>query len=164
MLFEQQEREWILWQRGKFVVLKSENENTGAHPCSSRTHQVICLRECDLYCYKSDLETDPFGEKASIWSFNYFFYNKKMKRILYFSCRAVSKKSLDEEVSVCTWHPRTGPSRCLQELGKIAHRARCCGPAVAYSQVHTQHCAWLGVFSCMFTHADTHVCERDLDE
>ncbi|MEW5301393.1 MAG: hypothetical protein WDW36_004254 [Sanguina aurantia] len=61
--------------------------------------EVICLRECDLYCYKSDLETDPFGEKASIWSFNYFFYNKKMKRILYFSCRAVSKKSLDEETT-----------------------------------------------------------------
>lgn len=36
------------------------------------------------------------GEKASIWSFNYFFYNKKLKRILYFSCRAISKTSADE--------------------------------------------------------------------
>ncbi len=25
--------------------------------------QAICLKECDVYCYKSDLETDPFGEQ-----------------------------------------------------------------------------------------------------
>lgn len=36
------------------------------HPCS-----VPLLRS-----YKSDMETDPFGEKGSVWSFNYFFYNK----------------------------------------------------------------------------------------
>lgn len=36
------------------------------------------------------------GEQASIWSFNYFFYNRKMKRILYFSCRAISKAAADE--------------------------------------------------------------------
>lgn len=38
------------------------------------------------------------GEHASVWSFNYFFYNKKMKRILYLSCRAMSKSSAEEEV------------------------------------------------------------------
>lgn len=31
-----------------------------------------------------------------MWAFNYFFYNKKMKRILYLSCRAVSKAADDE--------------------------------------------------------------------
>ena len=25
------------------------------------------------------MESDPFGEKGSVWSFNYFFYNKKLK-------------------------------------------------------------------------------------
>ena len=40
--------------------------------------------DCTLRSYKSDLESDPFGEKGSVWSFNYFFYNKKLKRILYF--------------------------------------------------------------------------------
>lgn len=34
--------------------------------------------------YKSNLENDPFGEKGSVWSFNYFFYNKRLKRIVYF--------------------------------------------------------------------------------
>jgi hypothetical protein len=37
-------------------------------------------------------------EKVAIWSFNYFFYNKKLKRILYFSCRALSKAAADQEV------------------------------------------------------------------
>ena len=54
-----------------------------------------------LHCsYKSDLESDPFGEKGSVWSFNYFFYNKKLKRILYFSCRGLSKTAV--ELSVTT--------------------------------------------------------------
>lgn len=35
------------------------------------------MRTIRLPCsYKSDMETDPFGEKGSVWSFNYFFYNK----------------------------------------------------------------------------------------
>lgn len=33
----------------------------------------------------------PVGEKGAVWSFNYFFHNKKLKRILYFSCRGRSK-------------------------------------------------------------------------
>lgn len=30
-----------------------------------------------------------------MWAFNYFFYNKSLKRILYFSCRGSSKTALD---------------------------------------------------------------------
>jgi hypothetical protein len=41
------------------------------------------------------------GEKATVWSFNFFFYNKKMKRMMYLSCRAVSKLSADKEVRAC---------------------------------------------------------------
>lgn len=63
----------------------------------SSIDEAIDMKDCDVYSYKSDLETDPFGEVASIWSFNYFFYNKKMKRILYFSCKAVSKTAAEEE-------------------------------------------------------------------
>jgi hypothetical protein len=46
------------------------------------------------------MESDPFGEKGSVWSFNYFFYNRKAKRILYFSCRGLSKTAV--ELSVTT--------------------------------------------------------------
>ena len=41
-----------------------------------------------VFSYNPDLDSDPYGEEGSLWSFNYFFYNKKMKRILFFTCRA----------------------------------------------------------------------------
>lgn len=37
------------------------------------------------------------GEVATVWAFNYFFYNKKMKRILYIGVKAVSKTAAEEE-------------------------------------------------------------------
>jgi len=47
--------------------------------------------KCDIYSYIPDLASDPFSEDGTTWSFNYFFYNRAMKRIIYFTCRAVSK-------------------------------------------------------------------------
>eukprot|EP00245_Coleochaete_scutata_P004487 TRINITY_DN17178_c0_g1_i1.p1 TRINITY_DN17178_c0_g1~~TRINITY_DN17178_c0_g1_i1.p1 ORF type:complete len:226 (-),score=60.59 TRINITY_DN17178_c0_g1_i1:695-1372(-) len=61
--------------------------------------EVIELVDCDIYSYKAEVDGDPFGEKGSIWSFNYFLYNKKLKRILYFSCRYLRKSALDESSS-----------------------------------------------------------------
>ncbi|PNW79716.1 hypothetical protein CHLRE_08g364250v5 [Chlamydomonas reinhardtii] len=72
----------------------------------SSVDEAIFLKECDVYSYKSDLETDPFGDEASIWSFHYFFYNKKMKRILYFGCRAVSKQAADEATDTSSKYDR----------------------------------------------------------
>lgn len=43
-----------------------------------------------LSSYNPDLDSDPFGEDGSLWSFNYFFYNKRLKRIVFFSCRSIS--------------------------------------------------------------------------
>jgi len=53
-------------------------------------NEEIDLMECDIYSYNPDLTSDPFGEDGSIWSFNYFFFNKKLKRIVLFTCRALS--------------------------------------------------------------------------
>lgn len=61
--------------------------------------EAITLADCDIYSYKSDGEDDPFGEAGNIWSFNYFLYNRKQKRVLYFSCRGVSKTAASEESS-----------------------------------------------------------------
>jgi hypothetical protein len=61
----------------------------------SAIDEAISLKECDVYSYQSDHENDPFGEKGSVWSFNYFFYNKKQKRILYFSCRGLAKSAVE---------------------------------------------------------------------
>ncbi|CAO1353868.1 unnamed protein product [Diamesa hyperborea] len=54
----------------------------------------INLNDCDIYSYNPDLNgSDPFGEPGCLWSFNYFFYNKKLKRIVFFTCRAVNPDS-----------------------------------------------------------------------
>ncbi|XP_043946239.1 repressor of RNA polymerase III transcription MAF1 homolog [Protopterus annectens] len=50
----------------------------------------ICLSECDIYSYNPDLDSDPYGEEGNLWSFNYFFYNTRLKRIVFFTCRSVS--------------------------------------------------------------------------
>lgn len=51
---------------------------------------AITLQDCVIYSYNPDLTSDPYGEEGCIWSFNYFFYNKKLKRIVFFTCRASS--------------------------------------------------------------------------
>lgn len=57
--------------------------------------EEISLTDCEVYSYNPDLSSDPFGEEGYIWSFNYFFYNKKVKRIVFFSCRAASSMGVD---------------------------------------------------------------------
>jgi hypothetical protein len=48
----------------------------------------MSLKDCTVYCW-APLE-DPFdGEEASIWSLNYFFFNKEMKRVAYIYVRGV---------------------------------------------------------------------------
>jgi len=61
-------------------------------------NEVIELEESDVYSYNSDLEGDPFGEEGSIWSFNYFFYNRKAKRVVYFSCRCFANSMVPETI------------------------------------------------------------------
>jgi len=50
----------------------------------------ISLQECEIYSYNPDMETDPFGEEGCLWSFNYLFYNKELKRIVFFKCHGSS--------------------------------------------------------------------------
>lgn len=58
--------------------------------------EAVQLGECDVFSYVPDLESDPFSE-GILWSFNYFFFNKALKRIVYFTCVARRK---EEEVIV----------------------------------------------------------------
>ncbi|KAK3024109.1 hypothetical protein RJ639_043568 [Escallonia herrerae] len=50
--------------------------------------EVVKLSECEIYCYNPDSDADPFLERGAIWSFNFFFYNRKLKRVVsfHFSC------------------------------------------------------------------------------
>lgn len=49
----------------------------------------MTLKQCSIYCYAP--EEDPYdGEEGSIWSFNYFFFNKAKKRVCYLYLRGLS--------------------------------------------------------------------------
>jgi len=61
--------------------------------------EVMDIVDCEVYSYKPDVDGGPFMDKNSIWAFNYFFYNKNLRRVLYFSCRCVSRQGLDESSS-----------------------------------------------------------------
>lgn len=53
--------------------------------------QACDLADCDVYSYRKDnnADVDPFSERSAIWSFTYFFYNRRLKRIVFFSCRSL---------------------------------------------------------------------------
>ncbi|KFO76993.1 Repressor of RNA polymerase III transcription MAF1 [Cuculus canorus] len=55
----------------------------------SRSHPDVPHTSTCRSSYNPDLDSDPFGEDGSLWSFNYFFYNKRLKRIVFFTCRSI---------------------------------------------------------------------------
>lgn len=65
------------------------------HSCCSL--QACDLVDCDVYSYRKDgsSDVDPFSERSAIWSFTYFFYNRRLKRIVFFSCRSLSTSAVE---------------------------------------------------------------------
>uniref|UniRef100_A0A804LPD9 Transcription regulator n=1 Tax=Zea mays TaxID=4577 RepID=A0A804LPD9_MAIZE len=63
---------------------------------------VIKIKECDIYSYNPDSDADPVLEKGAIWSFNYYFYNRKLKRVVSFRCYCTSKLSGDDLTGVAS--------------------------------------------------------------
>ena len=55
-------------------------------------NSAIELQDVDVYSYAAINDGDPFDGDGSLWNFNYFFYNKKLKRILFFSCASKIKR------------------------------------------------------------------------
>eukprot|EP01126_Amoeba_proteus_P045438 TRINITY_DN5088_c0_g1_i6.p1 TRINITY_DN5088_c0_g1~~TRINITY_DN5088_c0_g1_i6.p1 ORF type:complete len:221 (-),score=37.91 TRINITY_DN5088_c0_g1_i6:72-734(-) len=57
--------------------------------------QEIDIKECTIYSFTPDSACNPFEEEGYVWSFNYFFYNKKgLKRIILFTCGAQLKNKI----------------------------------------------------------------------
>ena len=52
--------------------------------------ESVELKNCEVYSYVPE-EDGPFGEESSLWTLNYFFYNKALKRLVFFICSARSK-------------------------------------------------------------------------
>ncbi|KAH7667421.1 Repressor of RNA polymerase III transcription Maf1 protein [Dioscorea alata] len=63
---------------------------------SKAIDEVVKLGECEIYSYNPDSEEDPYFEKGAIWSFNFFFYNRKLKRMVSFRCSCVSNVVTDD--------------------------------------------------------------------
>ncbi|XP_010556100.1 PREDICTED: repressor of RNA polymerase III transcription MAF1 homolog [Tarenaya hassleriana] len=52
--------------------------------------EVVKLAECEIYVYNPDPDANPFLEKGAIWSFSFFFYNRKQKRVVSFRFCCIS--------------------------------------------------------------------------
>jgi len=66
------------------------------HQLWATIDEEIDLKSCETFSYNPDLSGgDPFSEDGCLWSFNYFFYNQKMKRVLFFTSRAMSGLAVD---------------------------------------------------------------------
>nr|CAD2184285.1 unnamed protein product [Meloidogyne enterolobii] len=54
----------------------------------------IKIDECCIYSYIPQYCGDPFTEDGCIWSFNFFFFNKTLKRFLFFASRALCNERI----------------------------------------------------------------------
>ncbi|CAK9141301.1 unnamed protein product [Ilex paraguariensis] len=72
-------------------MFEASKEWAEANECSSlldtlykALDEVVKLAECDIYSYNPDSDADPFLERGAIWSYHFFFYNRKLKRVVSF--------------------------------------------------------------------------------
>eukprot|EP01025_Chloroclados_australasicus_P037203 TRINITY_DN378_c0_g2_i2.p2 TRINITY_DN378_c0_g2~~TRINITY_DN378_c0_g2_i2.p2 ORF type:complete len:227 (-),score=29.09 TRINITY_DN378_c0_g2_i2:323-1003(-) len=100
----------MLLEVGK-VWEESNHEESFLDKLWATIDQAVCLKKCDVYSYRTDKGRDLLGD-SSLWFFSFFFYNRQMKRILYFGCRGLSKgaQQLEELQS-------EGEEECQFDLG-----------------------------------------------
>jgi len=55
----------------------------------------IGLGVSEVYSYNCEKISTPFADDDCIWSFGYFFFNRGIKRLLFFACRALREQALD---------------------------------------------------------------------
>eukprot|EP00047_Mylnosiga_fluctuans_P000218 m.188668 g.188668 ORF g.188668 m.188668 type:complete len:243 (-) comp10028_c0_seq2:127-855(-) len=112
------------------AVIRGANSNLFAALGESYDHVAAALwrtvaaeidpenvADCEIYSYNPDTESDPFAEEGTLWSFNYFFFNKRLRRIVFFACRATSlscepdtegEESADEAEGIFTYDDDSG--------------------------------------------------------
>nr|XP_029120367.1 repressor of RNA polymerase III transcription MAF1 homolog isoform X2 [Elaeis guineensis] len=78
-------REWAIVHGGSSLLENMTNA----------IDEVVKLNECEIYSYNPDFDGDPFLEKGAIWSFNFFFYNRKLKCVVSFQCCCISNLAVD---------------------------------------------------------------------
>ncbi|KMT08149.1 hypothetical protein BVRB_6g142730 [Beta vulgaris subsp. vulgaris] len=58
--------------------------------------EVVRLSDCEIYSYNPDCNADAFLERGAIWSFNFFFYNRKLKCVVSLRFCCLSNLVVDE--------------------------------------------------------------------
>lgn len=79
----------------------------------------MTLKDCSMYRYAP--EEDPYdGEEGSLWSFNYFFFNKAKKRVCYIYLRGLSiiGNSPPQRTPIKIKRPASGISSLDEETSK----------------------------------------------
>ncbi|KAG0172802.1 RNA polymerase III-inhibiting protein maf1 [Apophysomyces sp. BC1034] len=63
--------------------------------------ELVELHDCDVYSYNPDIDDDPMNEEGYLWSMNYFFFNRKLKRMVFFSVKneSMANASPDDDDS-----------------------------------------------------------------
>ncbi|KAG1452836.1 hypothetical protein G6F56_007720 [Rhizopus delemar] len=61
--------------------------------------EIVQFTDCDVYTYNPDVDDDPMNEEEGyLWSMNYFFFNRKLKRMIFFSIKNESLNApVDQE-------------------------------------------------------------------
>ncbi|KAI9228553.1 MAG: Maf1 regulator-domain-containing protein [Piptocephalis tieghemiana] len=58
--------------------------------------QIVELSDCEIYSYDPDGEENPYD--GALWSLNYFFFNRKIKRLVFLSLHSVRINSGMEDM------------------------------------------------------------------
>lgn len=70
--------------------IKANEEGSLLETLYKALDEVINLAECEVYSYDPNSDADPFIEKGALWSYNFFFYNRKLKRVVSFRFSCLS--------------------------------------------------------------------------
>ncbi|CAI9096070.1 OLC1v1032139C1 [Oldenlandia corymbosa var. corymbosa] len=57
--------------------------------------EVVKLAECEIYSYNAEADADPSLERGAIWSYHFFFYNRKLKRVVSFRFSCLSNLAVE---------------------------------------------------------------------
>ncbi|KAL2518913.1 transcription regulator [Abeliophyllum distichum] len=68
----------------------AENESPLLETLYKALDEVVKLAESEIYSYNPEPEADPFLERGAIWSYHFFFYNRKLRRVVSFRFSCLS--------------------------------------------------------------------------
>ncbi|VFQ95255.1 unnamed protein product [Cuscuta campestris] len=61
--------------------------------------EVVKISECEIYSYNPEADADPYHEKGTLWAYHFFFYNRRLKRVVSFRFNCVSNLALADKLN-----------------------------------------------------------------